>query len=145
MQVAAGRPSGRSHQRNRLMLADGLAGPHEQARQMGIARAKTLAMVDLDHLAIASSGPGKGNKTAGRRKDGRADRSRNVEPVMHPAGAKDRVAAIAEMRREFRHRRGFRGFARHGEHGFGFGRRPRSEEHTSELQSLISISYAFLS
>src|SRR3546814_1089685 len=103
MQVAAGRPSGRSHQRNRLMLADGLAGPHEQARQMGIARAETLAMVDLDHLAIASSGPGKGNKTAGRRKDGRADRSRNVEPVMHPA---------------------------------------RSEEHTSELQSLMRNWYA---
>src|SRR3546814_6072824 len=90
-------------------------------------------MVDLDHLAIASSGPGKGNKTAGRRKDGRADRSRNVEPVMHPAGAKDRVAAIAEMRREFRHRRGFRGFARHGEHGFGFGRRPGGHPHPKSL------------
>src|SRR3546814_15940488 len=54
--------------------------------------------------------------------------------------AADVIARRAEQQRGFRLVE-----AQQVDHrGFGFGRRDRSEEHTSELQSLMRISYAVL-
>src|SRR3546814_3910306 len=55
---------------------------------------------------------------------------RRREPHAHPAGRADR------------HRQSRPGDARHRRHLHGLGPALRSEEHTSELQSLMRISYA---
>src|SRR3546814_3787098 len=63
----------------------------------------------------------------------RIDRARRILCSLHPAkrGLKMEASARAEIAVETLH-----------EHGISFGEAVRSEEHTSELQSLMRISYA---
>src|SRR5690606_21429645 len=67
---------------------------------VGVAGGQAVAMRDLDHFAVARLAPDEGDAAFRRGEDRRADRTAEVETLVHRAVARERVAAIAEARRD---------------------------------------------
>src|ERR1051325_4620202 len=57
MEVAAGRAAGRAHQPDQVAAVDALAGLGDALREVAVAGLDALAVVDLDHVAVAAIVP----------------------------------------------------------------------------------------
>src|SRR5262249_9455036 len=99
MQVRSSRASGRAHPADDLANANGLTFADVERRQVSVPRRQPVAMIDLDHLAVAAAPAGRSD-LAGR---GRADRvahiAAHVEPGMHGERAHERIHSDAEAGR----------------------------------------------
>src|SRR3954466_2037653 len=96
MQMRAGGTARRADAANDLADADRLSDLDVDRREMRVARRKAVAVIDLDHVAVAAvasrdrDGAGRGGAR------GFADVGAKVEPGMHRGAAQERIGAHAE-------------------------------------------------
>ena len=72
---------------------------------VGVAGHHAVAVADFDDVAVTGLRSDESNLALGRGMDRRADRAAEIEPGMHRRAARERVAAIAEARRDHVHAR----------------------------------------
>src|SRR5690606_17414011 len=85
-----------SHITNHLTLLDSLADFDRDAAHMSIGRVKVATVADLDIISIRAETSGPFNFAVTRRINGSPRRSGEVDPFVHLAVTKDRVAAHTE-------------------------------------------------
>src|SRR5882757_1389958 len=100
MQMRTGRASGRSDAADDLADLDLLADLHFDLRQVAVARRKSVAVVDFDHLAVATA-PARGfHGAVGGGAHRVAGAAAEVETGVHCWPAEERIGPYAEARRQ---------------------------------------------
>src|ERR1043165_3163960 len=68
---------------------------------MTISRANAIAVVDLDHVAVAAAWAGIHDRTGRRSRDGRSPRTAKIESRMECNVMRERINARTEVARQF--------------------------------------------
>src|SRR6266568_2651720 len=98
--MRAGRTSGRADAANDLPDLDLLADLHFDLRHVAVARREAVAMVDLDHVAVAAA-PARGfDDAVGGGADRVAGLAAEVEAAMHRGPAQEGVRPHTEAGRQ---------------------------------------------
>src|SRR3546814_7420173 len=129
--MASGGPAGGTHAGDHVAALHLLAFTDQNLGKMPIARFNAPAMGKVDHVAIAAAPARLFDDAIGGRVDRLSGPSGHVDPGVHRRTAVEGIVADAEVAGE-----------RIAAHRLQRGNGKRSEEHTSELQSLMRISYA---
>src|SRR5215467_5178023 len=101
MQMRSGGAAGRANLADHLSDPDGIADLHVDLREMAIARRQPVAVIDLDHAAIAAGPSGRNDLAVGGSADEIACLCAKVETGVHGGSAEKRIAAHAEAGGEF--------------------------------------------
>src|ERR1051325_7693225 len=100
MQMWSGRASGRSNAADDLADLDLLADLNLDLRQVAVARRKSVAVVDLDHLAVAAAPAGGFHGAVGGGAHRVAGAAAEVETGVHRRPAEERIGPHAEAGRQ---------------------------------------------
>src|SRR6478736_2055879 len=100
MEVRAGRAAGAADLADDIARGHGLSDAGAPSGHVGVAGQHAIAMADFDDLSVTSLGSHESNRALGRGVDRRTDRAAKVEPGVHRRAAVERIAAIAEARRD---------------------------------------------
>src|SRR5690242_7065611 len=96
--MRAGRTAGRTYFPDDFADADELADLHIDLRQVAVTGRQAIAVIDLDHIAVAAF-PARNRHAAGRgRAHGFADLSTQVDACMNRRAAQEWIHAHAEWR-----------------------------------------------
>src|SRR5436309_9817130 len=96
MEVWPGRPPGAADAADEGVLRDDLPDLDQDRAEVAVARRDAIAMIDLDHVAVAA-GIVRGDHRAARgRPHGVTCRAEEVDPGMHGGAAEERIHARAE-------------------------------------------------
>ena len=98
VQVRAGRAAGFAHQGNGLTFLDLVANGNQVFRVVRVARRIAIAVIDLDHDAVAVAISGPGNDTIGDRHNLGATLAGKVDARVIGRLAGERVGALAKVR-----------------------------------------------
>src|SRR6185312_578448 len=98
VQMRAGGAPGRADLAAHLADMDGLADLDVDLREVAVARGKAVAVVDLDHVAVAALAPGDRHAPGRGRVHRIADVAAHVEAGVHRRAMQERVHAHAEGR-----------------------------------------------
>ena len=98
VQMRAGRAAGRAELADHLADADLVADRDVDLRQMAVAGRKPVAVIDLDHLAVAAAPAGDGDGAGGGGVDRLADFAAEIDAGVHRGLVHERIHANAERR-----------------------------------------------
>lgn len=98
MDVRRGGPAGFTHLGDFLAGADGVAGFDEQFAVVRVTRDVTIAVVDLQQVAVALPGSGPGDRAAGHRQHFSTLGAGEIQPFVLGLLAGERVVALAKTR-----------------------------------------------
>src|SRR5690242_12099130 len=98
--MRAGRAASRADLADHLTDLDDVADLHVDLREMAVARGQPVAMVDLDHAAIAAAPARRDHLAVGGGADGIAGLSAEIEAGVHRGPAEEGIGAHAEAGRE---------------------------------------------
>src|SRR5215831_18000286 len=98
MQMRACRASGRADFADHLSDLDDIADLDADLGQMAVTRRQPVAMVDLDHAAIAAAPARRYHLAVRGRAHGIAHRGAEIEAGMHRGPTEEGIAADAEAR-----------------------------------------------
>src|SRR6185436_15080850 len=96
--MGSGRASRRAHQRDDLSARDAVADGDEILRVVAVARRQTVAMIDLDEVAIALAAARPRHDTVRDRLDGGTERPREIDALMVCEVTREGIAATPEVR-----------------------------------------------
>src|SRR3954453_2657287 len=96
-----GGTAGRPDETNDLADLHDLADPDIDLGEMAVAGCEAIAVIDLDHAAVAAGPAGRDDLAVGGDANGIAARGAEVEPGVHRGPAQERIAAHAEAGGEF--------------------------------------------
>src|SRR5690242_8376696 len=100
MQVGSRRTARRADACNPLAGYDEIAGSYEHQRSVGIARRKTVAVVDFHQLSVFGVLAGEHHLTAGCGEDRRSRLRRKIDAFVKRVVPGERIDPITEVRRE---------------------------------------------
>src|SRR5262249_4352903 len=98
VQVRSGRASGRADLADDLPGPDGLADVNVDRRQVAVACRQSVAVIDVDHAAVAAAPARGGHRAVSGGVHHIAGLAVKIEPSMHGRPAQERVDADAESR-----------------------------------------------
>src|ERR1700722_20506783 len=100
MQMRAGGAPGRADPADPLPDANALADANVDLRQMTVAGGKAVAVIDLDHLAVAAAPAGRRHRSRRRGVGRLAVAAAELDTRVHRRHMQERIDAHAERRRE---------------------------------------------
>src|SRR5580693_682346 len=100
MQMRAGRAPGRADPTDHLADANALADTNVDFRQMAVAGGKSVAVIDLDHLAVAAAPAGRRHGSRSRSVGRLAIAAAEIYSRVHCRHMQERIDAHAEWRGE---------------------------------------------
>src|SRR5690606_26039766 len=99
VQVGASGSAAAAHESDHLSFFDNIARANKKQLAVCIARENIVAMIDLDEPAITLSVTSESHYAIGCRHNRCAGLAGEIYPLMHTAGARDRIDSHTEIRR----------------------------------------------